>query len=82
MSRIRGRASNPTSAVSDLLAPVTDILAGSGAASPAGDLVGSVTHAVTPLVTDVVTPITSLVDHSPTGTALSPVTNVLHGLLG
>jgi hypothetical protein len=46
------------------------------------DVVSSVQHAVAPLVTDVVTPITSLVEHSPVGTALSPVTNVLHGLLG
>jgi len=39
--------------------------------------VNTVDHAVTPLVTDVVTPITSLVEH-----ATSPVTNILHGLLG
>jgi hypothetical protein len=38
-------------------------------------------HAVTPLVTEVVTPITSLLDHG-TGGAASPVTNILHGLLG
>jgi hypothetical protein len=45
-------------------------------------VLGSVTHAATPLVTDVVTPITSLVEHSPVGSALAPVTNILHGLLG
>jgi len=36
-----------------------------------------------PIVTDVVTPITSLVDQAAgTGSVLTPVTNILHGLLG
>ncbi|WP_443083349.1 hypothetical protein [Variovorax sp. IB41] len=78
--------------MSDITAPVTDILAGAGAGAGSGagsgsplaavpDVVVGLGHVVAPLVTDVVTPITSLLDHG-TGGAVSPVTNILHGLLG
>jgi hypothetical protein len=81
-------AASVVHAVSDITAPVTDLLAGAGASSGSGsplaavpDVVVGLGHVVAPLVTEVVTPITSLLDHG-TGGAASPVTNILHGLLG
>jgi len=42
----------------------------------------TVEHTVAPVLDNVLTPITSLLDQSPAGGALAPVTNILHGLLG
>ncbi|MCY1247957.1 hypothetical protein D3C87_1791440 [compost metagenome] len=73
-----------TQAASGAAVPAADILAGaSSAVAPVvAEVVNTVEHAVTPLVCEVVAPITSLLDHSGTGSALAPVTNILHGLLG
>jgi hypothetical protein len=61
---------------------VSDILVGTGLpVAPVIDLVNNVINGVEHLVDPLVTPITSVLDQS-TGGALSPVTNILHGLLG
>jgi hypothetical protein len=74
--------------VSEVAEPVTDILAGATPTlAPVIETVhNSLVHTVedaAPIVTDVVTPITSLVDQAAgTGSVLTPVANILHGLLG
>ncbi len=71
---------------SGALAPVTDILAGAtGAAAPVVDTVSNVLdgldHALGTNLTQTVTPITSQVEHT-VGNVVTPVANILHGLLG
>jgi hypothetical protein len=75
-------ASNVIHAASGATAAVSDILVGTGLpVAPVIDVANNLIHSVEHVVDPLVTPITSVLDHG-TGGALSPVTNILHGLLG